>query len=756
MLASLYYEPLWVFYRGSADADAARGAARPQDRDRQARPGRARVRRASARGERRHGNRQRARADRRHGSAACAAGGYGGCGDVRRRRAVSGGRGGAPRQRASGSCNFSRAEAYQRRFDHITKLTLPAGTVDLALDIPQRRRRADRHRSNARRTRRPGARHHRAAARSGARGPRATRAISRSRANFPNTDPVDIPVSVDADRHHRFGPSLLHRYLPFFFATFIERLIILLVPLIVVIVPLVNLLPQLLRWRMRSRIYRWYGELSLLERDVASRSGDRSDGPMARATLDRIEAAAARVKTPASYASEAYTLREHIALVRRSIVDKARASAGRRIRVMTVRTRFAPSPTGFLHLGGARTALFCWAFARHHGGTFILRIEDTDVERSTPAAVQAILDAMAWLGLDYDEGPFYQMQRMDRYRAVIDDMLARGLAYRDYMTPAELEALRAGADGARREAALRRPLAAGERARQGRRPPASGPVIRFRNPDDGIVAWDDGVKGRIEFANSELDDLVIARSDGTPTYNFCVVVDDLDMRITHVIRGDDHVNNTPRQINMFRALGATPPSYAHVPTVLGEDGAKLSKRHGAVSVMEYEAAGYLPDAMVNFLARIGWAHGDDEIFSRAQLVEWFDARRHQPGAVALQPGQAQLGQPGAHEAHAGGRPRRAFAAVTSRAPGSTLPTGLAPGEVAALLRDRAATLVAMADAARYFYATPQRRRRTRWRRRSTPPIRAALARSARGIRVARLDARGAGRGDEGRALRSMA
>ncbi len=288
-----------------------------------------------------------------------------------------------------------------------------------------------------------------------------------------------------------------------------------------------------------------------------------------------------------------------------------------------VRTRFAPSPTGFLHLGGARTALFAWAYARRHGGTFILRIEDTDVARSTPEAVQAILDAMAWLGLDYDEGPFYQMQRMDRYRAVLRDMLERGLAYRCYMQPAELDALRAAQ------------MARGEKPRYdgrwrpenavGKTPPAGvAPVIRFKNPLTGSVVWDDRIKGRIEIANAELDDLVLARPDGTPTYNFCVVVDDLDMRITHVIRGDDHVNNTPRQINIFRALGHEPPVFAHVPTVLGEDGQKLSKRHGAVGVMEYEAQGYLPEAMVNFLARLGWAHGDDEVFTRDEFVAWFE------------------------------------------------------------------------------------------------------------------------------------
>ena len=288
-----------------------------------------------------------------------------------------------------------------------------------------------------------------------------------------------------------------------------------------------------------------------------------------------------------------------------------------------VRTRFAPSPTGFLHLGGARTALFAWAYARRHGGTFVLRIEDTDVERSTPEAVQAILDAMAWLGLDYDEGPFFQMQRMDRYRAVLADMVERGLAYHCYMSPDELDALRAD-QMARGEKPRYDGRWRPENARGMTPPPGVAPVVRFRNPTGGSVEWEDGVKGRIEIANAELDDLIIARSDGTPTYNFCVVVDDLDMRITHVVRGDDHVNNTPRQINIIEALGAEVPAYAHVPTVLGEDGQKLSKRHGAVSVMQYESMGYLPEAMVNFLARLGWSHGDDELFGRDELVAWFD------------------------------------------------------------------------------------------------------------------------------------
>ena len=289
-----------------------------------------------------------------------------------------------------------------------------------------------------------------------------------------------------------------------------------------------------------------------------------------------------------------------------------------------VRTRIAPSPTGFLHLGTARTALFSWAFARHHGGDFILRIEDTDVARSTQEAVDQIIAAMRWLNLDYDEGPFFQMQRIERYRAVIAQMLEAGTAYRCYTTPEELDALRE-AQRARGE----KPRYDGRwRPEPGKvlpAPPAGvQPVVRFRNPADGDVTWNDLVKGPITISNHELDDLIIARPDGTPTYNFCVVVDDLDMQITHVIRGDDHVNNTPRQINILRALGGELPVYGHVPMILGPDGDKLSKRHGAVSVTQYEDAGYLPEAMLNYLARLGWSHGDDELFSRAQLVQWFD------------------------------------------------------------------------------------------------------------------------------------
>ncbi|MBI5922737.1 MAG: glutamate--tRNA ligase [Betaproteobacteria bacterium] len=288
-----------------------------------------------------------------------------------------------------------------------------------------------------------------------------------------------------------------------------------------------------------------------------------------------------------------------------------------------IRTRFAPSPTGYLHIGGARTALFAWAYARHHQGTFILRIEDTDVARSTPAAVQAILDGMQWLGLDPDEGPFYQMQRMARYKEVIAQMLAAGTAYHCYTSREELDALRA-----EQEANKQKPRYDG-RWRPGDQPlpaPPAGiqPVVRFRNPVDGVVAWDDLVKGRIEIANAELDDFIIARADGTPTYNFCVVVDDWDMRISHVIRGDDHVNNTPRQINVLRALGATVPLYGHLPMILGDDGQKLSKRHGAVSVMQYDTDGYLPEAVLNYLGRLGWSHGDEEIFSLEQFCAWFD------------------------------------------------------------------------------------------------------------------------------------
>jgi len=287
---------------------------------------------------------------------------------------------------------------------------------------------------------------------------------------------------------------------------------------------------------------------------------------------------------------------------------------------MTVRTRFAPSPTGYLHIGGARTALFSWAYARKHGGQFILRIEDTDLERSTKESIQAIHDGMSWLGLDYDEGPFYQMQRLQRYQEVARQLMDNDQAYYCYASKEELDEMR------------EQQLAAGLKPRYDGRwrdstqtPPAGvKPVIRLKNPLLGYVSFNDLIKGKITVANSELDDLVLIRSDGVPTYNFSVVLDDLDMNITHVIRGDDHVNNTPRQINILNALGASLPEYAHVPMILGANGERLSKRHGAVSVTQYRDDGYLPEALINYLARLGWSHGDEEVFSREQLVEWFD------------------------------------------------------------------------------------------------------------------------------------
>jgi glutamyl-tRNA synthetase len=299
---------------------------------------------------------------------------------------------------------------------------------------------------------------------------------------------------------------------------------------------------------------------------------------------------------------------------------------------MTVRTRFAPSPTGMLHIGGVRTALFCWLYARRHGGVFILRVEDTDLERSTPEAVQAILEGMRWLGLDHDEGVFYQTQRMDRYREVIARFLADGHAYRCYCTKDELEELRAG-QLARKE----KPRYDGRCRNRTEPRPGVDPVVRFRTPDEGQVVVQDVVHGPIVFDAAELDDLIIARSDGSPTYNFCVVVDDYDMRVTHVIRGDDHINNTPRQMQMLRALGAEPPVYAHLPMILGPDGAKLSKRHGAVSVLQYRDMGFLPEALLNYLARLGWSHGDQEIFTIEELVRLFDIEDCNKSASALNP-----------------------------------------------------------------------------------------------------------------------
>jgi glutamyl-tRNA synthetase len=296
---------------------------------------------------------------------------------------------------------------------------------------------------------------------------------------------------------------------------------------------------------------------------------------------------------------------------------------------MTVKTRFAPSPTGYLHVGGARTALFSWLHARKHGGKFVLRIEDTDLERSTQESINAILEGMTWLGLEYDEGPFYQTHRFDRYNEVIDDLLARGLAYRCSCTKERIEAMR--------EEQMRRkekPRYDGH-CRAGSVTADEAHVVRFRNPRDGSVIVDDLVRGKVMFSNDELDDLIIRRTDGSPTYNLTVVVDDLDMGITNVIRGDDHLNNTPRQINILKALGAEPPHYAHVPMILGDDGSRLSKRHGAVSVMEYRNQGILPEALLNYLVRLGWSHGDQEIFSLDEMVELFDISNVNKAASAF-------------------------------------------------------------------------------------------------------------------------
>jgi glutamyl-tRNA synthetase len=371
-----------------------------------------------------------------------------------------------------------------------------------------------------------------------------------------------------------------------------------------------------------------------------------------------------------------------------------------------VRTRFAPSPTGYLHLGGARTALFSWAYARRFGGTFILRIEDTDLERSTPAAVQAIIDGMQWLGLAHDEGPFYQMQRMERYREVIAGMLKDGTAYYCYSSPQEVEAMRE-----KQRAAGEKPRYDGTwRPEPGKTLPAipaeRKPVVRFRNPLDGDVSWDDVVKGVITISNREMDDLVIARPDGTPTYNFCVVVDDWDMQITHVIRGDDHVNNTPRQINILKALGATLPLYGHLPMILGADGDKMSKRHGAVSVMDYPAQGYLPEAMLNYLARLGWSHGDEEVFSMEQFCAWFDLDHLSKSPAQFNP--EKLAWLNNHYIKLADNDRLASLVKPIMEQDGALFGEGAPDlpQVLAALKERAHTLVELAAAAMMFYRQP--------------------------------------------------
>ena len=366
-----------------------------------------------------------------------------------------------------------------------------------------------------------------------------------------------------------------------------------------------------------------------------------------------------------------------------------------------IRTRFAPSPTGFLHIGGARTALYSWAYARRHRGEFILRVEDTDLERSTEASVQAILDGMAWLGLDYDEGPYYQMQRMPRYREVVQKLLDEGKAYHCYASKDELEELRE-AQRARGE----KPRYDGRwrhENRAGKTPPAGvPPVVRFKNPDAGEVLFEDLVKGAIRVSNAELDDLIIARSDGTPTYNFCVVVDDWDMKITHVIRGDDHINNTPRQVNVYKALGATLPKFAHVPMILGADGERLSKRHGAVSVMQYRDDGYLPEALVNYLARLGWSHGDEEMFTREQLVEWFDLEHVSQSPARFDPEKLRWLN-SQYLKQADDARLAALAEPFLVRDGCDTKQGPALARVVGLLKERVSTLEELADAAVYFY-----------------------------------------------------
>lgn len=367
---------------------------------------------------------------------------------------------------------------------------------------------------------------------------------------------------------------------------------------------------------------------------------------------------------------------------------------------MTVKTRFAPSPTGYLHIGGVRTALFSWLYARHHGGQFVLRIEDTDRERSTQAAVDAIVEAMDWLGLEHDEGPYCQTARMDRYRELAAQLLAAGSAYHCYCSREELEQMRA-AQTARGE----NPRYDGRcRERQGPVPGVS-PVLRFRTPHEGITIVDDLVRGRVEFQNSELDDLIIMRSDGSPTFHFGVVVDDGDMGITHVIRGDDHLNNTPRQMHMIDALGFVRPAYGHLPMILGPDGAKLSKRHGAVNVLEYRDAGYLPDAVLNYLVRLGWSHGDQELFSREEMIRLFDITGVNASASRFDTGkldwinQQYLRTGDAEELVPG------LVMQLERA-GLDVRDGPPAAAVIKAYRERATTLGEIASAAHYLYADP--------------------------------------------------
>ena len=366
---------------------------------------------------------------------------------------------------------------------------------------------------------------------------------------------------------------------------------------------------------------------------------------------------------------------------------------------MKLRTRFAPSPTGFLHIGGARTALYSWAYARRHGGSFVLRIEDTDLERSTEVSVNAILESMKWLGLDWDEGPVFQMKRLARYKEVADQLIASGNAYYCWASKEEIEALRA-----QQRERNEKPRYDGrwrpERARQSnlKKPAGVNPVVRFRTPEEGEVGWHDLVKGPISFPNGELDDLVILRADGVPTYNFGVVVDDLDMEITHVIRGDDHVNNTPRQIHIFNAMKKPLPAFAHLPMILGADGERLSKRHGAVSVTQYRDEGFLPEALLNTLARMGWSHGNDEVFSVKQLVEWFDLGHVSHSPAKFDPEKALW----MNQQYIKNAEDSRLASLLK----SLIETKAGPPleKVVSLLKDRANSLRHLAESAHMFYA----------------------------------------------------
>jgi glutamyl-tRNA synthetase len=368
---------------------------------------------------------------------------------------------------------------------------------------------------------------------------------------------------------------------------------------------------------------------------------------------------------------------------------------------MTVKTRFAPSPTGYLHVGGARTALYSWLHAKSKGGQFVLRIEDTDIERSTQAAVDAILEGMAWLGLDWDEGPYYQTKRFDRYNEMVDKLLAEDKAYKCYAPKELLDEIRAEQEAnkqmARYDANHPKIIAVNQAATEDQ--PC---VIRFRNPKHGSVVFDDEIRGKIEISNEQLDDLIIRRSDGAPTYNFCVVVDDWDMGITNVVRGEDHINNTPRQINIYEALGAPIPSFAHCSMILGDDGAKLSKRHGAVSVMQYRDEGYLPNALNNYLVRLGWSHGDQEIFSREEMIDLFSLDHVSKSASAFN--TDKLLWLNNHYIKTS-EPEYVAEYLQWHMDHQNIDTSNGPAltEIVTALAERAKTLVELASSSRYFY-----------------------------------------------------